>query len=117
MEKLSNIDSLLLNEDLLSKQSISTENFSVVNLLKIIDDRKLFNPDFFMYQFESALIAFYESIKNNIKFKLYEEKIKNHLEFQISEKTIEDIKKELIKILEQEFGSKDSQDFIIKKLI
>lgn len=117
MENLSHLDLLLLNENQLKKKSISKENFSVLNLLKLIDDRESFNSDFFMYHFESTLIAFYERIKDNTRFNLYKEIIKKHLEFQISEKTIEDIKKELIKLLEQEFGSKDSQDFIIKKLI
>jgi hypothetical protein len=115
IEKLSNLVDLL-KEESLNKCSISTENFSVQNLLTILKNRKSFNPDFFLYQFESDLIYFYENLKNNEKLEPYKKKIRKLLDLQISDLVIEETHVVLIKLC-NEFLLEDSNIYTVKRLL
>lgn len=52
---ISTIVMLLTEEDLLEKCAISNFEFCIENVLRYIENRDLFNPDFFYFNWKSKL--------------------------------------------------------------
>lgn len=69
MNDLDIIGNLLLKESNLSDYAISTEEFCIINLMKIIEDDS--DSDFYLYKIEYQLISFYEKIKYNSLYSSY----------------------------------------------
>ena len=69
MDDLDIIGNLLLKESNLSDYAISTEEFCIINLIKIIEDDS--DSDFYLYKIEYQLISFYEKIRYNSLYSSY----------------------------------------------
>ena len=63
---ISTIVMLLTEEDLLEKFAISNFEFCIENVLRYIENRDLFNPDFFLFQLEKQTVKLLNCIESDL---------------------------------------------------
>lgn len=63
---ISTIVMLLTEEDLLEKCAISNFEFCIENVLRYIENRDLFNPDFFLFQLEKQTVKLLNCIESDL---------------------------------------------------
>ena len=63
---ISTIVMLLTEEDLLEKCAISNFEFCIENILRYIENRDLFNPDFFLFQLEKQTVKLLNCIESDL---------------------------------------------------
>jgi len=116
MNDLLNLAHLFSDEKMLAEQSISSEQYSLENILKFIEIRDSFHPDFFLFQLEYGIITYYEKIKCNPKLRPYAEEIRKGLHTKISEEGVCSIVNLLNKIKGNEFSVNNPNNLIVKKI-
>lgn len=63
---ISTIVMLLTEEGLLEKCAISNFEFCIENVLRYIENRDLFNPDFFLFQLEKQTVKLLNCIESDL---------------------------------------------------
>ena len=116
MNDLDIIGNLLLKESNLSDYAISTEEFCIINLMKIIEDDS--DSDFYLYKIEYQLISFYEKIKYNSLYSSYVLVIEKILNSYLTNKNVLVLYDLLGKIQDEcGFKKKMLDDVIVKRLL
>jgi len=116
MNELLNLAHLFSDEKILAEQAIPGEKYSLENILKFIELRDSFHPDFFLFQLEYGIIAYYEKIKYNQKLRPYAEEMRKSLQSEISEEGVGSIVNLLNKMKENEFLVNSANNLIVKKI-
>lgn len=116
MEPISQLINELSDEDLLKEKAISSENFYILNLIQLFENRKLFNPNFFLYQYEISVIAFYEKIKHNSEYDVYTNQLRTYLLMEITEEVLSSIFSLIKTIQNEKFAKNTSKSYMVKRL-
>lgn len=117
INNLEDVISLLSDEELLKDNAISREEFTLDNLLKMLDMKEELYSFLYLSQLEGGLFSFRERIRNTKRYESYIERIDLFLNSVLNENSIQGIKNLLLEIKENEFVAKRKNNIVIKRIL
>ena len=113
INNLEDVILLLSDEELLKDNAISREEFTLDNLLRMLDMKEELYSFLYLSQLEGGLFSFRERIRNTKRYESYIERIDLFLNSVLNENSIQDIKNLLLEIKENEFVAKRKNNIVI----